>query len=154
MKLIFLFIVVFLNSADCGEMQIVRDNYHKIKTNHQLEQYINFLDELKCESAEPYLASAIMRQAEYCFWPLVKFKCFAQGKNQLEDFIRKYPYNIEARYVRVLVQSELPAILGYKNQIKSDSEFIKSNIQSTELPYAYQAVILDNIYMIIKKLNL
>ena len=128
----------------------IRTAYHKIRTEKQLEQFIKKFHGIDAEEAQPYLASAIMQKAQYAFLPTSKLKYFKQGKKQLESFIQNNPNNLEARYVRVLVQSNVPEILGYKNNIKSDIEFIKSHIKASKLPADYQKVMLTHIKNVTK----
>ena len=137
--------------TDCSQMQKVRDIYHNIQTSEQLEDFIKYLDKLDCEMIDPYRASAIMQKAQYSFWPNQKFSYFSKGKNALETFIQKHPNNVEGRYVRLLVQSELPGFLGYKDNIMADAEFIISQVGNSELPTDYQIVILNNVNKILKK---
>ena len=138
-------------NINCNQMQKVRDNYHTIQTDEQLKDFIKFLDGINCELATPYMASAIMQQAQYSFWPTEKLRYFNKGKNKLENFISNHPNNVEGRYVRLLVQSELPGFLGYKDKIITDAEFIVSQVGNSELPAEYQIVILNNVNKILKK---
>ncbi|MFT5165382.1 MAG: hypothetical protein ACI8P3_000607 [Saprospiraceae bacterium] len=136
--------------ANCEVMFSVRSSYHKISSAQQLEQFIQDLKGIACEEAQPYLASAIMQKAEYAFMPTSKLKYFNQGKKLLEKFIQANPNNLEARYVRVLVQSKAPSILGYKDNIKLDIEFIKSHINIADLPVDFQEIILFNVNNLVK----
>ncbi len=137
--------------TDCNQMPNVRDNYHAIQTSEQLKDFIKYLDKLDCEMIGPYRASAIMQQAQYSFWPTEKLRCFNKGKNELEKFIATYPDNLEARYVRLLVQSELPGFLGYRGEIETDANIIKLQIGDSDLPIKYQELILKNVEIILKK---
>ena len=110
-----------------------------------LDQFIEDVKETNCKEAQPYLASAIMQKAKYAFFPTTKFRYFNQGKELLENFIQAYPNNLEARYVRVLVQRNIPSILGYKDKIESDITFINSYIKEAKLPSDFKNVILSNI---------
>lgn len=126
-------------------MVTIRSKYHEISSKHDLEVFMEYLNEVDCKRAEPYLASAIMQKAKYAFLPTDKLKYFNRGKKMLENFIEHHPENIEARYVRALVQSEIPRFLGYKNQIKSDAEFIKTHLEQSDLPGDYKKLIALNL---------
>ena len=145
MKSLIILFSVFLNQEDCKNIQTIRNEYHQISSEEKLETYIETLNKSKCELTKPYLASAIMQSAEYAFWPTKKLKQFNQGKKMLESFIENNSNNLEARYIRILVQSEVPKFLGYNKNIKSDIKFIKLKIDESNLPKKYKNLILKNI---------
>jgi len=134
-------------------MESVREEYHNIKTEEQLNQFIDLLGNMPCDKVQPYLASAIMQKAQYAIWPTSKLKYFQTGKKQLETIIQEDPDSIEARYVRVLVQSEVPYLLGYHDDMVSDSFYIKKHIASSGLPEKYQKLILKNITKATNNIN-
>ena len=86
-----------------------------------------------------------MQSAKYSFWPPKKLKHFNKGKKILESFILSNPENTEARYLRILVQSEVPDFLGYNKEINTDIKFVKLKIGGSDLPKIYQNLILKNI---------
>jgi hypothetical protein len=126
-------------------MQTIRNDFHSINSEEKLEVFIESITKSECESKTPYLAYSIMQTAQYAFWPTKKLKNFNRGKKMLESFIQKNPDNIEARYVRILVQSEVPGILGYNNEIEADIQLVKKYIGNSNLPKVYQDLILKNI---------
>lgn len=147
MKLIALLFCLFFQSTDvgCDGIQSVRTAFHEIASEKQLDQFIEDVERINCKAAEPYLASAIMQKAKYAFFPTSKLKYFSQGKELLENFIQTYPNDLEARYVRILVQRSIPSFLGYKGQIESDIQFVNSHLKEAELSSDYKNVILSNI---------
>ena len=145
MKLLIIIISVFLNQRDCETIQTIRNDYHLINSKEKLETFIDTLNKSKCELTRPYLASAVMQSSEYALWPTKKLKNFNKGKKMLEAFIKANSTNIEARYVRILVQSEIPKFLGYHKNIESDIKFIKLKIDDSNLPKEYKELILLNI---------
>lgn len=136
-----------LQSSACTSSQMikVRNLFHAARTEAKLQTFFKYVKTVDCSDAKPYLASAIMQQAQYCYNPISKLKYFNKGKAQLEAFIAKHPQNIEARYVRVLVQKSVPAMLGYKSNIISDKKFITSQINKSQLSDTYQRTILKYI---------
>lgn len=130
---------------NCDMMKFVRTDFHEIKTERDLKKYIQRLKVINCEQAEPYLASAIMQKAKYALLPTKQLKNFNEGKNILENYIETHPNDIEAKYVRLLVQRNIPAILGYRKHVNSDLAFVKLNIDNADLPDEYKKVIKNNI---------
>lgn len=147
--LLSIFSVLVLN--DCGQMPEIRKQYHRIQSRSELNGFIELLEKTDCRLCEPYLASAIMQKAKYALLPTSKFSYFKKGKNKLEEYITLHPENVEARYVRVLVQSEIPSFLGYNGNLKSDIDFIQSRIATSGLPADYQELILKNVQSIKNK---
>jgi hypothetical protein len=150
MLFIGIFLSIFTNISDCSEIESVRKKYHENKNSDQLDAYIESLEKIDCTLAEPYLASSIMQKAEHSFMPTKKLKYFNSGKKRLEDFIANNPKNLEAKYVRAMVQSEIPSFLGYSNNMQDDISFIREHIKSSDLPSEYQEIILKNINSISK----
>ena len=126
-------------------MQRIRNDFHAITSKENLENFIEDTTKSKCNLAIPYLASAIMQSAEYAFWPTKKLKNFNKGKKMLESFVQENPDNLEARYIRIFVQSEAPGFLGYKKEIEPDIEFVKLKINTSDLPEEYKNLILKNL---------
>ena len=145
MKLLFIIIFLFSLQNQCDDMQRIRNDFHTITSKEKLEKFIEYTTKSECDLAIPYLASAIMQSAEYAFWPTKKLKNFNEGKEILESFIQKSPDNIEARYIRIFVQSEIPKFLGYNKEIETDIEFVKQKIDNSVLPEKYKNLILKNI---------
>lgn len=149
--MMFILLLFFLPSfeADCDTMFAIRTKYHEIHDKNKLEEFIEWVQDIDCEEVQPYLASAIMRKAEFCFWPNGKLKNFNTGKKMLENYISSHPHNLEARYLRIIVQSKVPSVLGYHQDIPSDLEFLQSHIYNSELPEDFQKLMMDNIHNIL-----
>ncbi|MDO6492668.1 MAG: hypothetical protein ABJD66_00765 [Cellulophaga sp.] len=146
MKLLFCFwILLFNTTTNCSNLDSVRSQFHTIKTNDDLKKFIKTCEDLNCELATPYVASCIMKKAEFTIWPFKKLAYFNEGKKELESYIKKYPNDLEARYVRYLVQSNIPSFLGYNTRIAADKKFITDNLETSKLPVNYKKIILKNI---------
>lgn len=127
---------------DCNDMEKLRMAYHEIDSKIELLAFIKSFENSNCPLSVPYLASAFMQQAEYTLLPYQKLKYFKEGKRKLEAYIENYPNDLEGRYVRFLVQSNLPAFLGYTSDLEGDNEFIRRNLDATSLSVKYKEVIL------------
>ncbi|MCL5246975.1 hypothetical protein M4I21_14230 [Cellulophaga sp. 20_2_10] len=146
MKLVFSLLVLIFNlSTDCTNLEKVRDQFHTIKTKEDLKKFIANTKETSCSRATPYIASCTMKKAEYTIWPFKKLAYFNEGKKSLEDYIKQHPKDIEAKYVRLLVQTNIPDFLGYNTRIAADKKFINENIAAADLPENYKKTILQNI---------
>lgn len=132
-------------ASNCNDMSAVRNKFHAAGGAKKLQLFLSFVKKTDCPQAYPYMATAIMKQAEYVSSPLKKLQYFKKGKAMLENYIVKYPSDLEARYVRVMVQKNVPSILGYSDKILSDKKFIYAHISSSGLSGSYQKTILKYI---------
>ena len=83
------------------------------------------------EVSEPlllcYKGAVTMVLAKYYFNPLIKYGYFKRGKKLVEKAISRDSANIEMRYLRFTLQSNLPAFLGYSSQLKTDKDFLANH---------------------------
>jgi len=59
-----------------------------------------------------------------------KMGFFNNGKDQLEKSIEKDPDNLELRFLRLTIQTNLPAFLGYSESKEKDKAFVLANLES------------------------
>lgn len=69
-----------------------------------------------------YKGATEMMEAKYAFNPVTKLSRFNKGKNYLEKAIKKDQKNIELRFIRFSIQTNLPSFLGYNDHLKIDKE--------------------------------
>lgn len=79
-----------------------------------------------------YKGAAQMMEAKYAFSPITKFSKFSKGKLAIEKAIIKDPKEIEIRFIRFSIQTNLPFFLGYNESIKIDKEMLISSINKIE----------------------
>lgn len=145
MMILILFSFLFNNSYDCSQINAVRNEYHALDSKDRLTAFLSKIENSNCKDFTPYIASAVMQQAEYVFSPVSKYNYFNKGRKMLEEYIRKNPSSIDARYIRVMVQKNAPAFLNYKSEIKSDIAFIRKNIGKSNMPENMKIMFLNNI---------
>lgn len=63
--------------------------------------------------------------------PFKKMSFFSDGKKHLEEAINNDKENIELRFLRLTIQTYLPAFLGYSGSVQSDKDFVLKNLDST-----------------------
>lgn len=131
---ILLFLGTFNSGLDCQINQI-RSAFFTLETNEEaITSFIAQCEESSCKEASFYHAVAVMRMAEYAYWPNQKYKYFTQGRDQLESLVKQNPQNLELRFLRYLVQTEVPAFLGYTENRAEDLKFVKDNINQSNYP--------------------
>ncbi|MEZ7998837.1 MAG: hypothetical protein QMC39_02600 [Flavobacteriales bacterium] len=131
--ILLLFLHILHPTIESCDMSTVRANFNRGNASSELlEEHITSMEAMTCETAEPYLACAIMQRAEHSIWPPYQLKYFNLGKDRLEEYISTYPQDIEARYVRLLVQKGSPGFLGYCGNISEDATFILDNLHKSK----------------------
>ena len=131
--------------SSCSEMDEIRLSYHNIDSEKKLKEFIKQCKQSDCSNANPYLAVATMQKAEYAFLPTSKLWYFKRGKKQLESFIAEHPGHVEARYLRMLVQSEIPKFLGYHNNIEPDMKYVSEHLDQLELTTKMNSIFNEQI---------
>ena len=130
MKLLLLvFSLVFMMSKDVPEHVL---DYHKADTKEKELVFINKYKSSDKISVKGYVVSLQMKQAKHKFFPWKKLAVFNQGKKKLETLIKENPNNTDLRYLRLVIQENIPAILNYKSSIKIDKEFLSQKLNETD----------------------
>jgi hypothetical protein len=120
-------VLSFTNLAVIDEARI---NYDKvIKDKVLCKKMISELEKIKNNSVVnlAYLGGYKTIWANHVFSPIEKLKTFKEGKKLIDEAVLKEPNNIEIRFIRLSVQKNAPAFLGYKSNVKEDEEFIRKN---------------------------
>jgi len=94
-----------------------------------------------------YEGALNMVQAKHLFLPTSKYTCFKKGKLQLESQIQANPSNIEFRYLRLIIQSNVPSFLNYSSNQNEDKNFLVQQyqtIQDNDLKQKIKLFLLKN----------
>jgi hypothetical protein len=133
MKMILLILVV--SSTTClkaTDLEYLRKNYAKAVNDETLcKTIINKLS-VKVESQVhlAYLGAFQTIWANHVFNPVSKMNTFTKGRVAIEMAVQKEPNNAEIRFIRLSVQKNCPAFLGYSSNIASDKKFLKDHLSS------------------------
>ncbi len=145
----FFFFIFFIANAQVS-IDEIRTDFYQIKTEKQLDLFIEKTKKCSNPKALAYLASSLMWKAEYAFFPTKKLSFFKKGKQLLENLINQHPNMIEARYIRALLKSQSPKFLGYRNGFQVDLNYVKNNLANSNLPKQYK----NKITSVLKEYNL
>ncbi|MGG8495009.1 hypothetical protein ACQY1Q_01220 [Tenacibaculum sp. TC6] len=129
MKLIAIFWFLFGNNINVPEYVIA---YHSVSSKEQEKTFINTYKDSENISIQAYVVSLEMKQAKYAFFPWKKLSVFNQGKKKMEQLINKHPDNADLRYVRLVIQENIPSLLNYKKNIEEDKSFLKQRLEITD----------------------
>jgi hypothetical protein len=108
---------------------------NKDLVNAQLKELQTAPDEIR----DAFTGAMLMKKSGFVAPPAIKVHLFKEGHKMLEAAIRQYPDNAEFRFLRLIIQEHAPGILGYKNDIQKDTEFIQKSYKS--LPDELQQII-------------
>lgn len=120
----------FLSFTNHAVMDEARMNYNKVIKDEVLcGKMISELEKVKSNSVVnlAYLGGYKTIWANHVFSPIEKLKTFKEGRKLIEEAVQKESNNIEIRFIRLSVQKNAPAFLGYKSNIKEDEEFLRKN---------------------------
>lgn len=110
---------------------------NKVLVNEQLSELQSAAEEIQ----EAFVGAMLMKKAGLGGSPASKLKLFKEGHKMLEASIKKDPNNAEFRLLRLMIQENAPAVMGYKNDMEKDSEYIRGSYKS--LPEEVQRAIAD-----------
>ena len=113
-----------------------RDTFHSNNSKESLEKLIKTeseeFDPNNQNTIKAYKAVCESMLANYLSSPYSKLKAFNSGKGQLEDAIKNNPV-VEVRYLRLLLQLNVPKLLNYHANIDEDLEVVGQELKNQEL---------------------
>lgn len=122
----------------------IRTAFYDLNSGAKIDEFIQSIDAGPFHvETRGYRAVAVMKKAKYALWPLTKLAFFREGKGALEELIKNYPSNVELRFQRILVQTQIPSFLGYSNDIDGDMRFLLANIQQVKTSATFKEQMFD-----------
>jgi len=70
-----------------------------------------------------YKGSSRAMMARSASWPTAKYKYFTEGRDMIEKAVQLQPANPEIRFLRLMIQLNIPSFLKYNNQ-DEDRQFL------------------------------
>lgn len=135
MKKILIFIL-FINSPVLAEnvpaISDVRIMFHNAASGEDsckdLIRLLEPFNEIKNPLLLGYRGSSTILMAKHVINPYSKLSYFKKGKGMLEKAIQSDPKNIELRFLRYTIQTNIPAFLSYNSQIENDRRFLTQSL--------------------------
>lgn len=131
---LWLLLLFFTTSGFAIDIKQIRQLYREsVKSEIACKRLLGILKDVQPDEAVlyGYKASGTFLMAKYSINPLSKYNYFKKGKSQLEAAIKKDGENVELRFLRWMIQENIPRFLGYNKHIQSDKSFVLSRYQST-----------------------
>ncbi|MCX7728363.1 MAG: hypothetical protein N2203_02725 [Bacteroidia bacterium] len=109
------------------EFELYKDNPSKCL------YYINELEKTNIPEIQGYRAMFSFMMANHSFDPFSKWHYFLKGKKILEEQINKNKQNIELRFLRFVIQTNIPSILGYYQSTNEDKSILLDALKNNKI---------------------
>lgn len=115
-------------SIDKPKIEDIRIAFHEAASSEkecrELIQALQAYNENNSPLLFGYRAGATMMMAKHLFNPFSKLSYFKKGVSMLEKAIEHDQKNIELRFLRYTIQTNVPAFLNYHMNIEADKSFL------------------------------
>ena len=151
MRLVFAMFLLFITgqitarTPDVKELRLLYCQARENKGN--ADKFLKALEGTG-ESKDPLIMSyqglAWLYEANFSINPYHKFTFFNKGKALMEQAIKKEPANVEIRFLRFCVQTNVPFFLNYNGKINED-KLIMLNAWSSLSDEVLKKLIKDSL---------
>jgi len=148
MKYLGLIVFSFVFLSVQTPLENVREQFPYIESLDEANEFINELEVDNSSEAKGYLAAMILMKSRFVKGPFSKFKYFKQGKKQLDQNISENLSIVEIRYIRFLMQKQIPDFLGYNKNIEEDFKIISNNLLVSNLNKSFKIRMLKTMLLV------
>ena len=106
-----------------------------------IEEQISLLKNSAIGDRPAFEGALMMKKAGLISGAGKKMNLFKDGHKKLEAAIKGNDENAEYRFLRLMIQEHAPKMLGYKEDLKKDSAYIRQSYK--KLPAEVQEAILN-----------
>ncbi|MBS1577247.1 MAG: hypothetical protein JST09_18260 [Bacteroidetes bacterium] len=106
-----------------------------------IDGQINLLKNWDSKDKAAFEGALLMKKAGLAIAAGKKLSLFKEGHKKLEAAIKKDSDNTEYRFLRLMIQEHAPGMLGYKDDLKKDSAYIRQSYK--KLPAEVQQAITE-----------
>lgn len=99
------------------------NQFHQLTNKEEEESFINQYTNTSVD-ANAYVIALEMKKAQYTIFPWRKWSIFQTQKKELNQLVSQHPQNVHLRYIRLVLQEQTPAFLGYNTYIAEDKDFL------------------------------
>jgi hypothetical protein len=137
--------VVLIATCSVGNAQSFnRKEFYSAMASGDIQAIDGQIDHLKNSDIRGRLAfegALLMKKAGAVRGAGKKLNLFNDGHKKLEEAIKKEDGNAEYRFLRLMIQEHAPGMLGYKDDLKKDSAYIRQSYK--KLPAEVQEAITN-----------
>lgn len=131
MTFICLFLMAFTRFSE-PDISALRSLYYQAVTDEssftKLSKLLVSVDTKSPPVLVCYKGATEMIAAKYAINPFLKLGKFKKGRLLIEQAIKRDAEDVEMRFLRFSIQTNLPAFLGYGHKIKDDKDFLINEI--------------------------
>lgn len=129
-------------------LEQVRNQFPYITSFDEANKFIEKLKNDSSPEAKGYNAAMILMKSRYVKGPFSKLKFFKKGKKILDQDISENPNSIEIRYIRFLMQKQIPKFLGYNKNIEEDFNIIFNKLLTSNLSKSFKIKMLNTMLLV------
>ena len=133
MNVCFIFMLTFSLLSAVDEIKLIelRNLYEQAINNEKANLRLANLIHSGNNSATiiGYKGAGTMILANHVFSPISKLNKFNRGKKLLEQAVKQDPTNLELRYLRLTIQTNVPKFLGYSKEINTDKTILINGLE-------------------------
>ena len=148
MKYIGLIVFSLILSSTETPLENVRNQFPYIESLDEANKFIDELEKDTSPEAKGYMAAMILMKSRYVKGPFTKLKYFKQGKKILDQDISENSSSIEIRYIRFLMQKQIPKFLGYNKNIEEDFKVISDKLLNSNLEITFKIKMLNTMLLV------
>lgn len=100
----------------------------------EVDAELQLLTSIDFPEKDAYVGALMMKKSSFGGIPAKKLNLFKAGHKQLEAAIKREKDNAEFRFLRLMIQENAPGALGYKTDLKSDSEYVRKFYNELDKP--------------------
>lgn len=137
-------VILFLNLSSHVTFAFDKKDFYRTLASENLDDIENkivMVIKLSLPEQEAYAGALLMKKAGLLKDKKTQLKLFKEGKTKLEHAITNNSENCEFRLLRLIIQENAPALLGYNKQIEEDCTFISEKYKN--LPSLLKTIISD-----------
>jgi len=129
-------------------LENVRAQFPNITSLDEANKFIEKLKDDSSPEAKGYKAAMILMKSRYIKGVFSKLKFFKKGKKILDKDNNENPELIEIRYIRFLMQKQIPNFLGYNKNIEEDFNVILNKLLDSNLNKDIKLKMLETILLV------
>lgn len=128
---IFMLTFSFFSLIEDKDLIELRNLYEKATKDEKANLKLNNIASNDKNSAViiGYKGAGTMILANHVFNPITKLNKFNKGKKLLEQAVKQESNNLELRYLRFTIQTNVPKFLGYSKEINTDKAILINGLE-------------------------
>lgn len=128
-----------------NNINLARIKLSKVTTIAQIDTVLILINDINTPISNAYKGAYTMMKAKYVNSPFKKYAYFNEGKALIEKAIEQAPQNLEIRYLRAILQVNLPKFLNYYENINEDIDFVLKNLMTEQISKELKYKIIINL---------